>query len=103
MERRWSTWLNATCLLLASVIAVASLSLRLPSDAEIAAVLFPPWWDAQHAISAAASADAAIIRTGIVPTILVVQLAKHDGLARLREAGMWLAVDPQAIGGCFTN
>jgi hypothetical protein len=54
-------------------------------------------------MSATASANAAIIRTGIDPTILIVQLAKPDGLARLREAGVWLAVNPQAIGGCFSN
>jgi hypothetical protein len=103
MERRWSIWLNATCLLLASVIAVASLSLRLPPDVDVAAVIFPPWWNARQTMSAAATADAAIIRTGIIPAILIVQPAKQDGLSRLREAGIWFAVNPQAIAACFTN
>ena len=27
----------------------------------------------------------------------------RDGLTRLREAGVWLAIDPQAIAACFTK
>ena len=103
MAHQWSVWRNAIGLLLASWIAVAYVSLQLPADAEVAAVVFPPWWDAQQAMSVTASANAAIIRTGIVPTILIVQLAKPDGLARLRESGVWLTVNPQAIGGCFSK
>lgn len=54
-------------------------------------------------MSATASAHAAIVRTGFIPTILIVQLAEQDGLQRLREAGMWLAINPQAIAGCMTQ
>jgi hypothetical protein len=28
---------------------------------------------------------------------------EHDGLARLRQAGAWLAMDPQAIDACFSK
>jgi hypothetical protein len=103
MGDRWPIWLNASCLLAASVVVVACLSLRLPARSEFAAVVFPPWWDAQQAISATASAGAAVVRSGIVPTILIVQLPKPDGLERLHKAGIWLALDPQAIGGCMTR
>jgi hypothetical protein len=103
VAHHWPIWRNAIGLLLASWVAVAYASLRLPAGAEVVAVVFPPWWDAQQAISATASANAAIIRTGIVPTILIVQLSKPDGLSRLHQAGIWLAVNPQAIGGCFTQ
>ena len=50
---------------------------------------------------AAASADAAIVRTTAVPAILVVRPNDHDGLARLHNAGAWFAIDPQAIAACF--
>ncbi|WP_315837028.1 hypothetical protein [Bradyrhizobium prioriisuperbiae] len=100
MGRRLPIWFNAGALLLVSWIAVASLSLRLPAGAEVAAVVFPPWWSAQQAMTATASANAAVIRTGILPAILIVQLAGPDGLQRLRDAGVWLALDPRAIGGC---
>ncbi len=103
MGRRLPIWLNASALLLASWTAVAALTLRLPAGAEIAAVIFPPWWSMQQTMSATASAGAAVIRTGIVPTILIVQLANHDGLQRLRDAGIWLALDPQAVGGCASQ
>jgi hypothetical protein len=27
----------------------------------------------------------------------------NKGLTQLREAGVWLAMDPQAVGACFTK
>jgi hypothetical protein len=47
------------------------------------------------------SADAAIVRITAIPSLLVVRPNQHDGLTRLRQAGAWLAMDPQAIAACF--
>ena len=52
---------------------------------------------------ATASADAAIVRTTAITAILVVRPDAHQGLARLREAGAWLTIDPQAVAGCFNT
>jgi hypothetical protein len=98
---RWPAWLNATALLLASFVAVAALSLQVRPGAEIVAVAFPPWWSAERAFLAAASSDAAIVRMTAIPSLLVVRPDQHDGLARLRKAGVWLAIDPQAIAACL--
>jgi hypothetical protein len=98
---RWPAWLNAVALLLASWIAVAALSLQVRPGAEIVAVAFPPWWGTEQAFLAAASADAAIVRMTAVPSVMVVRPDQHDGLARLRKAGVWLAIDPQAIAACL--
>jgi hypothetical protein len=87
--------------MLASWIAVAALSLQVGPGAEIVAVAFPPWWGTERAFLAAASADAAIVRITALPSVLVVRPDQHDGLARLREAGAWLAIDPQAIAACL--
>ena len=100
---RWPAWLNAAVLLVASVVVIASLSLQARAGAEIFAVAFPPWWNSQQAISAAASADAAIVRTTAIPALLVVRPLGHDGLTRLRKAGAWLALDPQAVSACFAR
>lgn len=97
---RWPVWLNAAVLLLVSFIGMAALSLRAGANAEIVAVVFPPWWTAQRVFLAAASANAAIVRQTAVGSILVVRPEGTDGLARLREAGVWLTIDPQAIGAC---
>jgi hypothetical protein len=102
-DGRRTVWLAPAGLLVASWLAIAALSLRLPAGAQIAAVIFPPWWSAQQVLSAAASAHAAIVRAGAIPSILIVQPASGDGLARLRDAGVWFAVNPQAIGGCLTQ
>ena len=98
---RWPAWLNATALLLASVMAIAALSLQVRPGAEIVAVAFPPWWGAEQIFAAAASADAAIVRTTALAAILVVRPNDQQGLSRLRQAGAWLTIDPQAIAACF--
>jgi hypothetical protein len=101
--RRWPAWLNAVLLLVVSWVAIASLALQARAGAEIVAVAFPPWWSSREVISAAASAGAAIVRTTAIPALLVVRPPDHDGLTRLREAGVWLAMDPQAISACFSK
>jgi hypothetical protein len=100
---RWPVWLNATALLLASVVAVAALSLQVRPGVEVVAVAFPPWWTSQQIFEAAASADAAIVRTTAIAAVLVVRPDDHEGLSRLRQAGAWLTIDPQAIAACFNN
>ena len=100
---RWPAWLNAAALLISSFIAIAALSLHVRPGAEVVAVAFPPWWGAQQVFLAAASANAAIVRMTAVPAILVVRPDDRDGLTRLRQAGVWLAMDPQAIAACFTK
>ena len=100
---RWPAWLNATALLIASFVAVAVLSVQVRPGTEIVAVAFPPWWSAERAFLATASADAAIVRMTAVPSLLVVRPDRHDGLARLRNAGVWLAMDPQAISACLSR
>lgn len=103
IRRRWPAWLNATLLLAVSFIGVAGLSFQARPDTEIVAVAFPVWWDSQQAVSAAASANAAIVRVTAVPSLLVVRPDGHEGLSRLQAAGAWLTVDPQAIAACFTK
>ena len=100
---RSPAWLNAAVLLVASFIAIAALSLQVRPGAEIVAVAFPPWWSARQVFLATASANAAIVRMTAVPAILVVRPDGRDGLTRLHEAGVWFAVDPQAIAACFSN
>jgi hypothetical protein len=100
---RWPAWLNAAALLVANFIAIAVLSFQIRPGAEVVAVAFPPWWSVQQVLLAAASANAAIVRMTAVPAILVVRPNDRDGLTRLREAGVWLAMDPQAIAACFTK
>lgn len=97
----WPSWLNAAALLLASWTAIAALSLQVPAGAEIVAVAFPPWWSGHQSLSAASSANAAIVRLTAIPALLVVRPDGNDGLMQLRRAGAWLAIDPQAIDACF--
>jgi hypothetical protein len=98
---QWPAWLSAAGLLIASWIAITALSLQVRADAQVVAVAFPPWWNAQQALLAAASANAAIVRMTAVPALLVVRPDDNDGLAQLRQAGAWLTMDPQAIAACF--
>jgi hypothetical protein len=100
---RWPDWLNAAGLLAASFVVVAAISLQARPGAEVVAVAFPPWWSTQQTIVAAASAGAAIVRMTAVPSLLVVRPDGQDGVTRLRQAGAWLAMDPQAVAACFSK
>src|ERR1700761_9093415 len=100
--KRWPAWLNAAILLLSSWILIAALSFQIRPDTEIVAVVFPPWWSAEQAFGAAASANAALVRTTAIPAVLVVRPDEQAGLARLREAGAWFSIDPRAIAACLT-
>ncbi len=84
---RWLVWLNATALLVSSWIAIAAFSLQIRADAEVVAIAFPLWWNAQRAFEAAASADAKIVRTTAIAAVLIVRPDDRAGLDRLREAG----------------
>ncbi|HEY0236487.1 MAG TPA: hypothetical protein VGC86_15755 [Afipia sp.] len=99
----WSAWLKATALLTASSAVLAALSMHVRPDTEIVAAIFPPWWSARHAVLAVAEADAMLVRGGAIPAIVIVKPARDDGLKKLRSAGAWFAVDPQAVAACFSN
>lgn len=97
----WLAWLPAAALLLVSWLAIAGLSLQPRPDAEIVAVLFPPWWNSHQIFGAAAAASATVVRLTGLPTLLVVRPDNRDGLAQLRRAGVMFALDPQAIAACL--
>jgi len=99
---RWPAWLNAAVLLLLSWIVIAALTFKARPDTEVVAVIFPPWWSAQQAFQAAASANTKFVRTTALPTLLVVRLEDRAGLTRLHEAGAWFTIDPQTIAACLT-
>jgi hypothetical protein len=99
---QWPAWLNAALLLLSSWIFIAALSFQIRADSEVVAVVFPPWWSAQQALEAAASANAAFVRTTAIPAILVVRPDDRAGVSRLHEAGAWFAIDPRAVAACLT-
>jgi hypothetical protein len=42
-----------------------------------------------------------VVRATAVSTLMVVRPDDHEGMARLRNAGVWLALDPQAVAACF--
>jgi hypothetical protein len=99
----WPVWLNAAALLVVSFFAIAALSFQARPDSDVVAAVFPPWWSTQHIFEAAASADASIVRTTAIAAVVVVKPDGHKGADRLRKAGAWLTINPQAIAGCFNT
>lgn len=100
---QWPGWLNATVLLLVSALLISMLSFQARPGAEVIAVAFPPLWNSQQVFSAVASSGAAIVRVTALTAVVVVRPGDHDGLTRLRQAGAWLTIDPQAIASCIAN
>jgi hypothetical protein len=70
-----------------------------PRDPARVAAVFPPWWTSAQTVSAAASAGQ-IAGAGGAPFILILR-GEPDALEpRLRAAGAWLLLDPDAAGQC---
>lgn len=98
---QWPAWLGAAALLSASLIAMATVTLRAAPDMDVVAVAFPPWWSPQQAFAATAAAEADIVRTTALPSLIVVRPDARDGRRRLQAAGAWLTLNPKAISACF--
>lgn len=103
VRSRWPQWLCPIALLLVSWVWVAALVVQVQPDGDVVAVVFPPWWGADRSLAAVASAGAAIMRAGGLSSVIIVQPAAAEGLRRLREAGVWLTIDPKAVGACLAN
>jgi len=99
----WLRWLPPIGLLLISWIWIVVLTLQVRPGSDVVAVMFPPWWNTQRSIDAAASAGTAIVRTGGIASVIVVQSTEADSLRRLHNAGARFAIDPRAVDACMTN
>lgn len=70
-----------------------------PADADRVAAIFPPWWSAERALIAAASAGQ-IAGGGQMDNVVIV-VGQSDGLSRrLREAGSVILLSPGAVRLC---
>lgn len=88
------------CLIIGVVGLAGSISAAAPNDEDTVAAVFPPWWSASHAFTAA-SGTGAIVNGGTFPFVVIVQ-SKDPGLAaRLRAAGALLLLSPLGLGGCL--
>ncbi|HEX3982429.1 MAG TPA: hypothetical protein VHX12_01925 [Acidisoma sp.] len=63
------------------------------------AFIFPPWWDASRAATAAATAGR-LVRVGALPFIVVVLPDRQGPQGHWPRTGAWLALDPTQLGGC---
>jgi len=93
-------WMPALALLALSTAMSATL-VAAPRDPNLVAAVFPPWWSAERALSAAGAAGA-ILRTGAWPWIVVVTGPGDKIASVLHTAGALFLVDPTAAGLCGT-
>lgn len=86
-----------------SLLAVCTplLALAEPVDGPQVAAIFPPGWEPADIMRAAAEADAGVVRFGAMDNIGILEVSGEDGLSRLRAAGAWFTLHPQALGGCL--
>lgn len=89
-----TAWLTVSAL---GLFPAALIAAR-PSDPRAVAAVFPPWWPAARAVSAAASAGR-LAAVGAVPWVIVVR-GQDDIASHLRAAGALALLDPRAVLGC---
>ena len=96
-----AAWWPALALLATSFLGIAWLSMR--ADGALAApvaAVFPPWWPAERAFVAAASAGT-VVREGAWANIVVVRSTTGDLPQRLHRAGALLTLNPKALAACL--
>jgi|JI10StandDraft_1071094.scaffolds.fasta_scaffold196349_3 hypothetical protein len=76
-----------------------------PDRAGTVAVLFPPTTDGMAAFAAVAAADGALVRTTLLPNLVIADGREAGFVGRLRQAGAIAAYPPldigfAMIGGC---
>jgi hypothetical protein len=92
----------ALALMIASVASLAWLESQ-PRDAHTIAAIYPPWIGGDEAIDRVIGAGGAIVRLGIIGTVIVAH-SDDPGLSdRLSASGAWAVIDPEALGGCLTR
>lgn len=83
-----------------ATICTPMLALTEPVEGPDAAFVFPPGWDSADVMRAAAQAEVGVVRFGALENIGIFEIAGEGDIRRLREAGAWLVLPPQALGGC---
>ncbi|MFN3659170.1 MAG: hypothetical protein ACK4UO_18140 [Pseudolabrys sp.] len=87
------------CLTVGTAGIAASVSAGKPGDDGSIVAVFPPWWSASRALTAASDAGA-VLGGGGFAFVIIVQ-AQEPGLGdRLRAAGALLLLNPLGVGGC---
>ena len=99
---RLATWTYApaAALALGSLTAAAALSLA-PRDPQQVAAVFPPWWNAERSLDAAARAGA-IAGFGALSFVVAVRSTEPELSVRLREVGAIAVIGDQFISFCGT-
>ncbi len=78
----------------------AAMSVDSSRDDRLAAI-FPPWWNDQRIMAAMVEADARVMRTGALDSI-VLTTSDSDGLtARLKAAGALAVFDTNGAAACL--
>lgn len=94
-------WLIPAGLLFLSAVGVAAMKMPAPRQAEMVAAVFPPWWTTQEVYGALTAAQAELVRTTAISSVVVVRPAKPHGRSRLSHLGAWFFADPQKIAACL--
>ncbi len=75
----------------------------LPGDGHTLAAIYAPWIGADRAVNRAAQAGGAVVRLGLLGSIVVVHDETQGLSDRLSASGAWAVIDPQFLGGCLTQ
>lgn len=90
---------GAICLLV-SLAPLASLA-GARKGAEPVAILFPPWVPASEAVALSFAAGHQVLRSGRLPSIVVVAPAATAAQARPLPKGAWLSFALAGLAGCL--
>lgn len=95
--------LPAAMLVGVCIFWLAAATLRPQPGQSQVGVIFPPSLTGTEVLARIADAGGRLVREGVWPFIAVVALDRPETLARLRDRGVLLTVNPLALGSCLTR
>jgi hypothetical protein len=99
--RSLAAWTPLAFVFAGSLVAAVMAGAR-PTDAVRLAAIFPPWWSAERALTAASSAGP-VAGLGRLPFIVAVSGAAPGAAERLKSFGALFVVDGSRFSFCISN
>lgn len=99
----WLPWSAGAVLALAGALFLFVMAARPAAPGEQVALVFAPWAEPQTAVAGVAALDGRLVRAGSFGNVLVAVFDRPTSLSSLRRHGVWLALDPLALGGCLSQ
>jgi hypothetical protein len=96
-------WLPGIGTALLGAFVLLVLSYRVPAADDQVALVFAPGTTANQTVEAVGTLGGQLVRPGSLANIVIAHFEAPVAATTLARAGVWLSLDPLALGGCLVG